>query len=145
MQDEFLRRFLKEAKTIAVFGFSSRPSRPGFYVARYLQEQGYRVIPINPAMHEQASGLPDEMCYRDLPSAVRATGAVIDIVDVFRKSEDTPAALQQAIEIQARMIWLQQGIFNDSVKEQGERMNMHVIMDRCLKTEHQRLILNLSH
>jgi predicted CoA-binding protein len=140
MEDVSLRQFLMAAKTIAIIGFSSRVDRPGYFVAQYLASQGYQIIPVNPMLAGQVIKSFGE-CFLDLPSAVKATGLIIDIVDVFRKSGDTPDALMQALQVQARMIWLQLGIKNQDVANQAQRANMHVVMDRCLKTEHQRLIV----
>lgn len=140
MQDSDLKTLLETAKTIAVFGFSPQAHKPSFFVAKYLQSQGYRVLPINPAIAGKPSGLIGEPGYADLASAVNETGLQIDIVDVFRRSEDTPSALTQAMLVKANCIWLQQGIRNEDVKARAEKAGMNVVMDRCLKTEHQRLI-----
>ncbi|MDX1670242.1 MAG: CoA-binding protein [Limnobacter sp.] len=141
MQDTELRKILTEAKTIAVVGFSPQAHKPSFFVAKYLQVQGYRVLPINPAIDGAPSGLLGEPGYADLATAQEKTGLKIDIVDVFRRSEHTPAVCAQAISVGAGCVWLQLGIANDEVFQKGQQSNTTVVMDKCLKTEHQRLML----
>lgn len=141
MQDADLKPLLVQAKTIAVVGFSPQAHKPSFFVSKYMQTQGYRILPINPALDGLASGLMGEVGYADLATAVERTGLTIDIVNVFRRSEHTPVVLKQAMAVGAKTIWLQQGIYNEEVALRGKAAGMTVIMDRCLKTEHQRLML----
>lgn len=141
MQDQEIKNILAAAKTIAVVGFSPQAHKPSFFVAKYLQAQGYRVLPINPAIDGASSGLIGEPGYADLATAREKTGLEIDIVDVFRRSEHTPGVFAQAAAIKAKCVWLQLGISNDEVLKQGQANNINVVMDRCLKTEHQRLML----
>lgn len=140
MQDADLKKLLQEAKIIAVVGFSPQAHKPSFFVAKYLQSQGYRILPINPALNGLPSGLMGEVGYADLATAVEKTGLTIDIVDVFRRSEHTPGVLKEAMGVKAKAIWLQQGISNDDVGMRGQAAGMQVVMDRCIKTDHQRLM-----
>lgn len=141
MQDVELKKLLETVKTIAVVGFSVQEHKPSFFVARYLQLQGYRVLPINPALQGKPSGLMDEVCYPDLKAAMDATGLRIDLVDVFRRAEHTPDVLAQAMDVGAGALWLQQGIRNDLVEAKAHAAGLPFVMDRCLKTEHQCLFL----
>ena len=143
MDDSEITDLLKQAKTIAVVGFSPKAHRPSYFVARFLQAQGYRVLPINPLLAGQQSGLPGEEAYSDLATAREKTGLAIDIVDVFRRSEYTPEIARQAAGIRASCVWLQQGILNDEVVRICEPAGVKVVMDACLKTEHQRLMASL--
>lgn len=139
MQDAELKSLLETVKTIAVVGFSVQAHKPSFFVAKYLQQQGYRILPINPAFQGKPSGLMDEVCYPDLKAAMDATGLRIDLVDVFRRAEHTPDVLAQAMDVGAGAVWLQQGIRNDLVEAKAHAAGLPFVMDRCLKTEHQRL------
>ncbi|HEX4918862.1 MAG TPA: CoA-binding protein [Limnobacter sp.] len=142
MQDHELKALLQNVKTIAVVGFSSQAHKPSFFVAKYLQSQGYRILPINPALQGRPSGLMGETCYPDLKTAMEATGEKIDLVDVFRRAEHTPDVMAQALKVGAGAIWLQLGIRNDHVLAKAQAAGMPCVMDLCLKTEHQRLLLN---
>ncbi|MEQ9106179.1 MAG: CoA-binding protein [Limnobacter sp.] len=139
MQDPELKQLLETAKTIAVVGFSSQAHKPSFFVAKYLQSQGYRILPINPGLMGRPSGLLGETCYPDLKTAIEETGLKVDLVDVFRRAEYTPDVLAQAMNIGAGAVWLQQGIRNDFVQAKAKAAGLPFVMDRCLKTEHQRL------
>jgi uncharacterized protein len=141
MQDSELKQLLLNVKTIAVVGFSSQAHKPSFFVAKYLQSNGYRILPINPALQGRPSGLMGETCYPDLRAAMQATGEKIDLVDVFRRAEHTPDVLTQAMNAGAGAVWLQLGIRNDLVEAKARAAGMPFVMDRCLKTEHQRLFL----
>jgi len=141
MQDSELKQLLLNVKTIAVVGFSSQAHKPSFFVAKYLQSNGYRILPINPALQGRPSGLMGETCYPDLRAAMQATGEKIDLVDVFRRAEHTPDVLTQAMNAGAGAVWLQLGIRNDLVEAKARAAGIPFVMDRCLKTEHQRLFL----
>ncbi|WP_370261574.1 CoA-binding protein [Limnobacter sp.] len=143
MQDSELKTLLQNTKTIAVVGFSSQAHKPSFFVAKYLQTQGYRILPINPALQGRPSGLMGETCYPDLKTAMEATGEKIDLVDVFRRAEHTPEVLNQALKVGAGAIWLQLGIRNEQVMSKATAAGLPCVMDLCLKTEHQRLFTNL--
>ncbi len=120
---------LRETKTIAVVGLSSNPARPSFEVAQYLQFAGYRIIPVNPNEHEVLG----EKAYsrmEDIPEK-------IDMVDVFRRPEDVPPVADSAIAIKAKVLWLQQGIANESAAEKAHAAGLIVIEDACLLVEHK--------
>jgi predicted CoA-binding protein len=128
--EETIRAILSEAKTIAVVGLSPDPSRPSHGVARYLQAQGYRIVPVNP--REQT--LLGETCYAtlsDIPFPV-------DVVDVFRRAEFVPAIAEEAVKIGAKALWLQFDVISPAGEATAERGGLRVVVDRCLKIEHAR-------
>jgi hypothetical protein len=129
--DEQMRQILESAKTIAVVGLSSRPERPAHSVPAYLQRKGYRIIPVNPTL-EQALG---ERAYPDLVSMPET----VDVVEIFRRSEDVLPVVEQAIEIGARAIWMQEGIVNEEAADRARRAGLVVVMDACMRVAHQRL------
>lgn len=127
---ETITELLDTAKTIAVVGLSSKPSRPSFGVARYLQASGYRIIPVNP----NESEVLGEKCYarlEDIPEK-------IDIVDIFRRSELVPEVVDAAIRIGARAVWMQEGVMNEAFAEKARRAGLAVIMDLCIAPELQK-------
>jgi len=121
---------LKNSKTIAVVGLSSNPLRPSFGVASYLQSVGYKIIPVNPNESE-VLGETSYARLEDIP-------VPIDIVDVFRRSEDVPPIANSAITIKAKVLWLQQGIENSAAAEKALAAGLTVIEDACLLVEHKR-------
>jgi len=129
---EHIKRLLEEAKTIAVVGLSPKTGRPSNMVAAYLIGQGYDVVPVNPG-HAEILG---RTCYPDLFSIPRK----VDIVDIFRRPEDVPPIVDQAVAIGAGAVWMQQGISNDAAAETAAKAGMTVIMDRCVKVDHAQLI-----
>jgi predicted CoA-binding protein len=131
-----LRRILKENHTIAVVGLSANWYRPSFFAAKYLQQHGYRIIPINPA-YDTVLG---EKCYPDLASVPEK----IDVVDCFRKAEDIPPLAEQAIAIGAQVLWLQLGVIHQAAAQQALDAGLDVVMDRCMKIEHGRLFGGLN-
>lgn len=134
------QHILKASKTIAVVGLSPRPDRPSHGVARYLQAQGYRIVPINPGMHGQQ--ILGEMCFaslREAASALAPKGVQIDMVNCFRKSEEIPPLAEEAIAIGARFLWLQLGIRNDSAARRAEEAGLLVVQEQCSMVEHRRL------
>lgn len=132
-----LRRILKNSKTIAVVGLSANWWRPSFFAAKYLQEHGYRIIPVNPAYTEVLG----EKCYKSLAEIPDK----IDIVDCFRKSEEIPALAQEAIAIGAKCLWMQLGVVNEEAAKAARAAGLDVIMDRCVKIEHGRLFGGLNY
>jgi predicted CoA-binding protein len=126
-----LRRILKQSRTIAVVGLSANWWRPSYFAAKYMQEHGYRVIPVNPQYQEVLG----EKCYaglRDIPEKV-------DIVDCFRRSEDIGPIAADAIAIGAKVLWMQLGVINEAAAERAEAAGLTVIMNRCPKIEYGRL------
>ena len=133
-----LRVILKESKTIAVVGLSANWYRPSYFAAKYMQEHGYKIIPVNPAYVGQE--VLGERCYsslEDIPESV-------DMVDCFRKSEDIEAIASQAVTIGAKIIWLQLGVKNESASEIASAAGMTYVENRCVKIEHGRLFGGLN-
>ena len=131
-----LRRVLRESRTIAVVGLSADWFRPSYFAAKYMQEHGYRIIPVNPKYAE----ILGEKCYPDLASIPEP----VDMVDVFRKSADALPIAEQAIAIGAKSLWLQIGVINEEAKQKAEAAGLTVVMDRCVKIEHARLFGGLG-
>ena len=139
--DGALRRILQNCHTLAVVGLSPKSDRPSHAVARYLQARGYRIVPVNPAV--AGSGILGEHVHaslREAAAAVRAEGGRIDLVDVFRKSEDVPPIVDEAIAIGARVLWLQLGVVNDDALARARAAGLAAVQDRCLEIEYARLI-----
>ncbi len=131
-----LRRVLRETSTIAVVGLSADWFRPSYFAAKYMQEHGYRIIPVNPKYAE----ILGEKCYPDLASIPEP----VDMVDVFRKSADALPIAEQAIAIGAKSLWLQIGVINEEAKQKAEAAGLTVVMDRCVKIEYARLFGGLG-
>lgn len=132
-EDRELRSLLGDAHTIAVVGLSSKPDRPSNDVAVYLQDHGYRVIPVNP--HEtEVLGERAYPSLRDLPEDIR-----VDVVDVFRRAEVTPDIARDAVAIGARVLWLQAGIVNDDAYRIASEAGLEVIMGVCIRSTINRL------
>jgi len=131
-----LRRILREAKTIAVVGLSADWYRPSYFAAKYMQEHGYRVIPVNPKYSE----ILGEKCYR----SVREAPVKIDIVDVFRKTEDVMPIAEDAIAVGAKVLWQQLGVRNETAAARARAAGLDAVMDRCVKIEHGRLFGGLG-
>jgi uncharacterized protein len=125
-----IAQLLREAKTIAVVGLSSDPFRPSHDVAAYLQSAGYKIIPVNPN-EKEVLGQKSYARLEDVPEP-------IDIVDVFRRSEDVPPVADSAIAIAAKVLWLQQGIENSIAAEKARAAGLTAIEDACLLVEHKR-------
>jgi len=130
---------LAESRVIAVVGMSPKPDRPSHYVAEYLQQHGYRVIPVNPAA--AGTQILGEHCYATLTLAAAALAEQqihIDLVDVFRKSEDVEPIADEAIAIRARGLWQQIGVINEVAAAKAHAAGLAVVMDRCTKIEYAR-------
>ena len=129
-----------ESKTIAVVGLSDNPERPSHDVAAYLKSHGYRIVPINPMINEVLGGRSYKSL-QDLPDELKRE---IDVVDIFRRPEDIPPIVEQAIELRRsgakpKTIWMQLGIVNEEAAQKARSAGMEVVMDRCMKIEHARL------
>ena len=122
--DDATRKILESARTIAIVGASNKPDRPSYGVMRTLLDAGFDVIPINP-------GLKDVWGQKAYPS-LAAVPQNIDIVDVFRKAEDTPPVADEAVKIGARVLWLQLGISSDEAAARAAKGGLTVVMDRCI-------------
>ena len=131
---------LRQTKTIAVVGLSPKTHRASYVVAAYLQAHGYRIIPINP--REAGKTILSERCYANLAEARQQHQ--IDIVDCFRSSDDILPIAEVAIEIAARCLWMQSGIVNRDAAQVAHEAGLIVVMDRCLKTEHQRFLMSTN-
>lgn len=126
-----LRRILRQYRTIAVVGLSAEWHRPSYFAAKYMQGQGYRIVPVNPRYDE----ILDERCYarlEDIPFPV-------DMVDVFRREADVGPIATSAIAIGAKCLWQQLGVKNLSADSQARAAGLDSVMDRCVKIEHARL------
>jgi hypothetical protein len=131
-----LRRILHECRTLAVVGLSADWFRPSYFAAKYMQEHGYRVIPVNPK-YESILG---EKCYkslRDIPEKV-------DLVDIFRKTQDVMPIAEEAIAIGAKVLWQQLGVKNEAAAAKARAAGLEAVMDRCVKIEHGRLFGGLN-
>jgi len=126
-----IRDILRDCSTIAVVGLSPKPVRPSHQVALYMLREGYRVIPVNPG-HDSILGLT---CHPDL----LAVPERIDIVNIFRRSEQVLPIVRDAVTREARVIWMQEGIVNREAAELAAGRGMTVIMDRCIMVDHQQL------
>lgn len=134
--NDTLRRVLRDCHTIAVVGLSAQSDRPSYRVAQYLQDHGYRIVPVNP-MYQEILG---QRCYPDLASIPFA----VDIVDVFRKSQDCAPVAQQAVAVGAKVLWLQLGVVNDEARQIAQAAGLTVVMDRCVKIDHAALARDLA-
>ena len=130
--DTELSDLLSHVQKIAVVGLSDKPDRPSYRVAAYLLEQGYTLYPVNPAI-TSVLGIKAYPSLQSLPESV-------DLVDVFRKSEDVPAVVDAALAIKAPAIWLQEGVVHAEAAARAEAAGMKVVMDRCIKIDHRRLM-----
>ena len=131
-----LRRILHENRTLAVVGLSADWFRPSYFAAKYMQEHGYRIIPVNPK-YESILG---ERCYkslRDIPEKV-------DLVDIFRKTQDVMPIAEEAIAIGAKVLWQQLGVKNEAAAAKARAAGLEAVMDRCVKIEHGRLFGGLN-
>lgn len=139
--DEQLRTLLTESHTIAVVGASPKPDRPSHGVLLALKAAGWRILPVNPAADALANGVAGLPCYPNLAAAAASLphGARIDIVDVFRRSEDCAAVTREAIAVNARVIWLQLGIISPEAATIAEEAGVTFVQDRCTAIEVQRL------
>ena len=131
-----LRRILKTNHTIAVVGLSADWYRPSYFAAKYMQEHGFRIIPVNPKYAE----ILGEKCYPNL----KAIPEPVDIVDVFRKPDDCVPIAQDAVAIGAKVLWLQLGVVNEEAARVAESGGLEVVMDRCVKIEYARLFGGLG-
>ncbi len=120
---------LKNSKVIAVVGLSNDPDRPSNQVAKYLKEKGYKIIPVNP--NEKA--ILGETCYPDLSSIP----GKVEIVDIFRRSEDVPPIAKEAVKIGAKVVWMQEGIISEEAASIARQAGLKVVMDRCAKKVHE--------
>jgi predicted CoA-binding protein len=133
MKDEELKDILKNFKTVAMVGISPKEDRASYIVASYLKSKGYRIIPVRP----DGDRILGEKVYPNLMEIPKESE--IDIVDIFRKSEDVPPIVEEAIQRGAKVIWMQEGVIHREAGFKAEKAGLKVLMDRCMKKEHQRL------
>ena len=126
-----IEQILQSSKNIAVVGLSDKPDRPSFGVASFLLAHGYQIFPVNPNI--------SEWCGIKAYQSLGEIKEKIDIVDIFRKSEDVLPIVQDAIHINAKTVWMQLGVVNDAAAEIAQGAGLNVIMDKCLKIEHIRV------
>jgi len=131
-----IRRILAQSRTIAVVGLSANWYRPSNFAAKYMQDKGYRVIPVNPAYQEVLG----QRCFPDLA----AIGEPVDIVDCFRKPADIVPIAREAVAIRAKVLWMQLGIRNEEAARIALEGGLDVVMDRCVKIEHARILGGLN-
>ena len=131
---------LKNSKTVAVVGLSDKPERASAHVAEYLQQQGYRIVPVNPNLAgQQILGQPVHASLQEAADALARAGQRIDIVDCFRKSEDMAQVAREAVQVRAGCLWMQLGVVNKSAADLATAAGLDVVMDRCMKIEHAML------
>lgn len=130
--DQIMKDILLSAKTIASVGLSSNQQKESYWIVSYLQEQGYRIIPVNPTADE----ILGEKSYPDLESVPEK----IDVVQVFRKPEDVPPVVDSAIKAGAKAVWMQEGIVNEEAAQKAREAGLQVVMDACMRVTHRRLI-----
>jgi len=131
-----LRRILARSRTLAVVGLSAQWYRPSYFAAKYMQDHGYRIIPVNPRYDEVLG----ERCFPDL----RSIPEPVDLVDCFRKPGDIPPLADEAIAIGAKVLWMQLGIVNEAAARRASAAGLDVVMNRCVKIEHARILGGLN-
>jgi len=137
---EIVRSILQEHRTIAVVGLSRDPSKDSYRVAQYLQTKGYRIIPINPFIEE----ILGERCYRSLLEVPEDLQKILEIVDIFRRAEDVPPIVDQAIQLRRKtgnpqVVWMQLGIVNEVAAKRAIEAGLTVVMNKCMMIEHRRM------
>jgi len=130
--NEEIDAILADARTIAVVGLSDKPDRDSYRVAAYLQQHGYRIVPVNPAVTE----ILGERAYPDV--AAIPPEITVDVVDIFRKPDQIPPIVDQAIVRGAKAVWMQLGLAHNAAAAAARAAGLHVVMDRCTKIEHSR-------
>ena len=140
MSQEQIKDILQKAKTVAVVGLSKEPLKESNKVSVYLQKHGYHIIPVNPFVDE-VLGEKSYKSLLDIPTEIQKT---LDIIDIFRRAEDVPPIIDQAIQIKTKLskplvVWMQLGIVNTQAAEAAQRAGLVVVMDKCLMVEHHRL------
>ena len=124
-------KILNSSRTVAVVGLSSKPDRPSYKAASYLKEQGYKIIPVNPTERE----ILGEPCHPDLASIPEP----VDVVDIFRRSEEVLPIVAEAIRIGAKAVWMQEGVINEEAASRAREAGLMVVMDKCMRKEHLKL------
>ena len=130
-----LRAILKDCHTLAVVGLSAEWHRPSFFAAKYMQSHGYRIVPVNPRYAASGTDILGERCYAELADIPFP----VDMVDVFRRTEDVLPIAREAVRIGARCLWQQIGVKNTEAEALARTHGLQTVMDRCVKIEHARL------
>ena len=135
-----IAQILNESKTIAIVGLSNKPDRASYGVAEYLQGHGYQIIPVNPSYAGQTI-LGERVCatLQEAADTLATSGRRIDIVDCFRKSEDSPPIAREAIAVRAGCLWMQLGIENQAAADLARAAGLDVVVNHCIKIEHRSL------
>ena len=141
MSSTEIAEILTKTKTVAVVGLSNDPQKTSFKVAAYLKQHGYHIVPVNPLVSEVLG----EKSYKSLLAIHKDIQRNLDVVDVFRKAQDVPPIVQQAIQLKAAVgrpfvLWMQMGIVNEEAAEKARKAGIAVVMDRCLMIEHRRYV-----
>jgi len=123
---------LKSSRVVAIVGLSSKPDRPSNRVGNYLKGKGFKVIPVNPAEKEVVG----ETSYPDL----RSIPERVDVVDIFRRSDDVPPIVEDAIKIGAKAVWMQEGVVNEAAAARAEEAGLKVVMDHCMRKEYMKMV-----
>ena len=131
--DQYLRRILRETKTIAMVGLSANWNRPSYFAAKYLLDRGYKVMPVNPAAKGQ------EILGQKVHGSLDELPVKADMVDIFRNSEAAGPITDEAIRHGAKVVWMQIGVVNEAAAKRAEDAGLKVVMNRCPKIEHSRL------
>jgi uncharacterized protein len=139
-EQQTINRILAESRNVAVVGLSAKADRPSHEVAQYLQAHGYRILPVNPSYAgTHILGEPCHATLADADAAVKKEGGRIDVVDCFRKSAEVGSAVDEAIAIGARCVWMQLGVIDEQAGARAEQAGLAVVMDKCIKIEHMQL------
>jgi len=133
MKDEELKDILSGCKTVTVVGISPKEDRPSYIVASYLKSKGSRIIPVRP----EGDTILGERVYHNLMEIPKEIE--VDVVDIFRRSEDVPPIVEEAIQRGAKVVWMQEGVIHQEAGAKAEKACLKVVMDCCMKKEHQRL------
>lgn len=136
MIETSIQQILANCRTVAVVGLSPKPHRDSFRVAQYMQAQGWRIVPVNPVVAQSGEKILGEVVYATLTDAAQTEK--IDLVDVFRNSDDVPPVVDEAIALRLPALWLQLGVRHDAALAKAQAAGMQVVQDRCLKVEHAR-------
>ncbi len=129
--DEWVKASLERYNVVAIVGLSPKPERPSYKVAKYLKEHYYRIVPVNPGQRE----ILGETCYPRL----RAIPFPVDVVDIFRRPDAIPAVVDDAIEIGAKLVWMQLGLAHNQAAYKARKAGIEVVMNRCIKVEHMKM------
>ena len=133
-EEEEIKKILANFKTVAVVGISLKEDRPSHVVASYLKSKGYQIIPVRPDGEEILGGKVYHSLV-EIPKEIE-----VEVVDIFRKSEDVPPIVDEAIRRGTKVVWMQEGVIHKEAAEKAEKAGLKVVMDRCMKKEHQRLL-----